>query len=77
MKSFQTKRSGASTCHLYGVIPGRIQMERFIPVEWFRKKAIPSKVLPYFFPLLPERPSSSKNSHFQKEAKCKTFLVKV
>ena len=24
--------------------------------------------------ILPERPSSSKNSHFQKEAKCKTFV---
>ena len=24
MKSFQTKRSGASACHLYVVIPGRV-----------------------------------------------------
>ena len=28
-------------------IPGRIQMERFIPVEVFRKKVIPFEVLPF------------------------------
>ena len=28
-------------------IPGRIQMERFIPVEIFRKKVIPFEVLPF------------------------------
>ena len=28
-------------------IPGRIQMERFIPLEVFRKKAIPFEVLPF------------------------------
>ena len=28
-------------------IPGRIQMERFIPVEIFRKKVIPLEVLPF------------------------------
>ena len=28
-------------------ISGRIQMERFIPVEIFRKKVIPFKVLPF------------------------------
>ena len=29
-------------------IPDRIQMERFIPVEVFRKKVIPFEVLPFF-----------------------------
>ena len=29
-------------------IPGRIQMERFIPVEIFRKKVIPFEELPFF-----------------------------
>ena len=29
-------------------IPGRIQMERFTPVEVFRKKVIPFEVLPFF-----------------------------
>ena len=33
-------------------IPGRIQMERFIPEEIFRKKVIPFEVLP--FPSLTE-----------------------
>ena len=28
-------------------IPGRIQMERFLPVEIFRKKVIPFEVLPF------------------------------
>ena len=28
-------------------IPGRIQIERFIPVEIFRKKVIPFGVLPF------------------------------
>ena len=28
-------------------IPGRIQMERFIPLEVFRKKVIPFEVLPF------------------------------
>ena len=28
-------------------IPGRIQMERFIPVEIFREKVIPFEVLPF------------------------------
>ena len=53
MKSFLTKRSGASACHLYGKSsnsdPERIQMERLIPVEWFRKKkVIPSEVFPSY-----------------------------
>ena len=39
-------------------IPGRIKMERFIPVEIFRKKVIPFEVLP-FFPFLPKRPKYS------------------
>ena len=39
---------GALTiCMENPVIPGRIQMERFIPVENFRKKVIPFKVLPF------------------------------
>ena len=29
-------------------IPGRIQMEWFIPVEVFRKKVIPFEVLPFY-----------------------------
>ena len=29
------------------VIPGRIKMEWFIPVEIYRKKVIPFKVLPF------------------------------
>ena len=39
-------------------IQGRIKMERFIPVEIFRKKVIPFEVSP-FFPFLPKRPKYS------------------
>ena len=35
-------------------ISGRIQMERFIPVEIFRKKVIPFEVPKYLFPVLTE-----------------------
>ena len=37
----------------FSVIPGRIQMERFIPVESFRKKGHTFPGIS-FFPLLPE-----------------------
>ena len=40
------------------VIPGRIQMERFIPVESFRKKGNTFWGIP-FFSLLPEFPKIS------------------
>ena len=39
-------------------IPGRIQMERFIPVEIFRKKSNTFRGIT-FFPLLPKRPKFS------------------
>ena len=39
----------------FSVIPGRIQMERFIPVESFRKKGKTFRGIS-FFPLLPEFP---------------------
>ena len=42
----------------FSVIPGRIQMERFIPVESFRKKGNTFRGIS-FFPLLPEFPEIS------------------
>ena len=42
----------------FSVIPGRIQMERFIPVENFRKKGNTFRGIS-FFPLLPEFPRIS------------------
>ena len=39
-------------------IPGRIQMERFIPVEIFRKKSDTFRGIT-FFPFLPKRPKFS------------------
>ena len=42
----------------FSVIPGRIQMERFIPVENFRKKGNTFRGIS-FFPLLPEFPKIS------------------
>ena len=39
-------------------IPGRIQMERFIPVEIFRKKSNTFRGIT-FFPFLPKRPKFS------------------
>ena len=39
-------------------IPGRIQMERFIPVEIFRKKGNTFRGMS-FFPFLPKRPKFS------------------
>ena len=50
-------RPGALTIWIeFSVIPGRIQMERFIPVESFRKKVIPFEVFPFsrFDPEFPE-----------------------
>ena len=45
---FFKQQSGALTiCMENPKIPGRIQMERFIPVEIFRKKVIPFEVLPF------------------------------
>ena len=37
------------------IIPGRIQMERFIPVELFRKQSDTFRGIT-FFPFLPKRP---------------------
>ena len=37
----------AYICMENPIIPGRIQMEQFIPVEIFRKKGIPFEVLPF------------------------------
>ena len=42
----------------FSVIPGRIQMERFIPVESFRKKGNTFRGIS-FFSLLPESPKIS------------------
>ena len=42
----------------FSVIPGRIQMERFIPVESFRKKGNTFRGIS-FFSLLPEFPKIS------------------
>ena len=42
----------------FSVIPGRIQMERFIPVEIFQKKGNTFRGIS-FFPLLPEFPKIS------------------
>ena len=42
----------------FSVIPGRIQMERFIPVKNFRKKGNPFRGIS-FFSLLPEFPKIS------------------
>ena len=42
----------------FSVIPGRIQIERFIPVESFRKKGNTFRGIS-FFPLLPEFPKIS------------------
>ena len=39
-------------------IPGRIQMERFIPVEVFQKKSNTFRGIT-FFPFLPKRPKFS------------------
>ena len=39
-------------------IPGRIQLERFIPVEIFRKKRYTFQDIT-FFPFLPKRPKFS------------------
>ena len=48
---------GALTiCMENTVIPRRIQMERFIPVENFRKKSNSFQALPSFFPFWPKRP---------------------
>ena len=45
---FVKQQSGALTiCLENPKIPGRIQIERFIPVEIFRKKVIPFEVLPF------------------------------
>ena len=45
---FFKQQSGALTiCIENRKIPGRIQMERFIPVEIFRKKVIPFEVLSF------------------------------
>ena len=45
---FFKQQSGALTiCMENPKIPGRIQMERFIPVEIFRKKVIRFEVLPF------------------------------
>ena len=57
--NFVISKHGALTIWMeFSVIPGRIQMERFIPVESFRKK---SNTFPgiSFFPLLPEFPKIS------------------
>ena len=42
----------------FSVIPGQIQMERFIPMESFRKKGNTFRGIS-FFPLLPEFPKIS------------------
>ena len=45
---FFKQQSGALTiCMENPKIPGRIRMERFIPVEIFREKVIPFEVLPF------------------------------
>ena len=43
-------------------IPGRIQLERFIPVEIFRKKRYTFQDIT-FFPFLPKRPKFSVHTH--------------
>ena len=57
--SRQELKLGALTIWMaFSVIPGRIQMERFIPVENFRKKGNTFRGIS-FFPLLPEFPRIS------------------
>ena len=56
---FLKQQSGARTiCIENRKIPGRIQMERFIPVEIFRKKSNTFRGIT-FFPFLPKRPKFS------------------
>ena len=56
---FLKQQSGAGTiCIENRKIPGRIQMERFIPVEIFRKKSNTFRGIT-FFPFLPKRPKFS------------------
>ena len=56
---FFKQQSGALTiCIENRKIPGRIQMERFIPVEIFRKKSNTFRGIT-FFPFLPKRPKFS------------------
>ena len=45
----------------FSVIPGRIQIERFIPVDCFRKKGNTFRGISYFslFPEFPEFPEMS------------------
>ena len=42
-----TTKGALTICMENLEFPGRIQMERFIPVEIFRKKVIPFEVLPF------------------------------
>ena len=56
---FFKQQCGALTiCIENRKIPGRIQMERFIPVEIFRKKSNTFRGIT-FFPFLPKRPKFS------------------
>ena len=44
---YKAKHGALTICMENPEIPGRIQMERFIPVEIFRKKGIPFEILPF------------------------------
>ena len=63
-------------------IPGRIQMERFIPVEIFRKKSNTFRGIT-FFPFLPKRPKfsvpfvwiTSAKLHVKKKRKLYRYFV--
>ena len=55
---YKVKHGALTICMENPEIPGKIQLERFIPVEIFRKKRYTFQDIT-FFPFLPKRPKFS------------------